>query len=170
VWAKGYEDLIHAFGLLKSKRPNLFCVIIGSGELLSSLLEQITSSGLENRVFLLGQTDHVKALKILKSCDIFVMPSRTEGTPIALLEAASIGVPILATKVGGIPELLTDQDALLIPENSPTAIVDGLLKLTDDKEFAQALGRSAQKRVDNLFTVENQLDATLELYNKVLQN
>lgn len=168
VWAKGYENLIRAFDLLKSEKKNIFCVIIGSGELHSSLSEQITHSNLSDKVFLLGHQNHENALAILKACDIFVMPSRTEGTPIALLEAAFLGLPILASNVGGIPELVTEQDAFLIPVDDPAALANGILKLAKDREFAQALCKSARSRVTNFFSVERLLDATLQAYHKAL--
>lgn len=168
VWAKGYEDLIQAFTLLKGKKHNLFCVIIGSGELHSLLLEEIVRNDLADRIFLLGHFKHKDALSVVKTCDIFVMPSRTEGTPIALLEAAALGIPILATRVGGIPELVTEQDALLVPADSPESLAAGILKLTEDKELAQLLSKNAYSRVNELFSAGKLLSATLEAYYKAL--
>ena len=167
VWAKGYEILIQAFELLKDEEKNVFCLIIGSGELHSALSEQIIRGDLSNRVFLLGHLDHEKALSILKTSDMFVMPSRTEGTPIALLEAAALGIPILATNVGGIPELVTDNDALLVSANSPKALANGIIKLANDRKFAQTISDSAQKRIADYFSIEKLLNATLQVYRKV---
>ena len=168
VWAKGYEDLIQAFTLLKGKKHNLFCAIIGGGELQSSLSKKIVRDNLTDRIFLLGHFDHKNALSAIKTCDIFVMPSRTEGTPIALLEAAALGIPILATNIGGIPELVTEQDALLVPANSPEALAAGLLKLAKDNKLAQLLSKNAYCRVNELFSVRKLLSATLDASHKAL--
>ena len=168
VWAKGYKSLIEAFAIIKDKMHNLFCIIVGGGELQHVLSEQITRNNLLDRVVLYGYSDHETALSILKACDIFVMPSRTEGTPIALLEAAALGVPIVATNVGGIPELVTTQEALLVPPDNPAALASSLMKLAEDRNFAKELSEHARFRVNELFSADQQLDATLNAYHSAL--
>lgn len=168
VWAKGYEILVQALTMVNKKNNRIYCLIMGDGELYSSLSKKITQSGLENHIFLYGHCAHSDALSILRACDIFVMPSRAEGTPVALLEAAALEIPILATKVGGIPELVTDEDALLVPANDPVSLANGLLKLTKDGSLSQSLSKKARSRVEKFFTLDIQLEATIATYNKVL--
>ena len=168
VWAKGYEDLIQAFEIVKEKNPRIFCLILGDGELRSSLEEQIAQRGLADRVILYGHCDHSLALSILKTCDIFVMPSRTEGTPIALLEAAILEIPIIATKVGGIPELLAEEEAILIPANDPISLASSLLKLAEDMPCARVMSAKACERIKKYFTTDIQVENTITTYNKVL--
>lgn len=170
VWAKGYENLIQAFNLIKEKNPLIHCLIIGDGEMYSLLSTQIAQNRLENYIFLYGYCDHLEALSILKACDIFVMPSRTEGTPIALLEAAAFEIPILATRVGGIPELVTEEDALLVPPDDPKTLANNLLCLAENAHLAKEMSRKAKQRVKELFTIDIQLEATLMAYKRVLQN
>jgi glycosyltransferase involved in cell wall biosynthesis len=167
VWAKGYDDLIDAFSKLDGKYSNLYCLIIGEGEMRPELEKQISSKGLQKRIHLLGFRKPDEVLSIVKASDFFVMPSRSEGTPIALLEAAALARPCLATRVGGIPDLLVDGDqALLVPPGDQEALVAGLSRLCDEPEFSSHLGHQAQQRVRKEFSIESQIEATVRAYRK----
>lgn len=169
VPVKGYDVLISAVQKVSSQIPQLFCLIVGEGECKEELSAQISGTGLENRVRLVGYYDRQNAMSILKSSDIFVMPSRYEGTPIALLEAAALARPILATSTGGIPELVKNEEhALLVPPGDPTALAEGLLKLALDRDYAQTLGQNAQQRICQHFNLESQVNATWNAYRKAL--
>ena len=166
---KGFDILIEAFAKIASQVPDLYCLIIGEGEDKEKLSEQIRSAGLEGRIRLLGYQDRSKAMSILKSSDIFVMPSRYEGTPIALLEAAALARPILATRAGGIPELVThEQHAYLVPTYEPEALAQGFVKMALDRDYAQKLGQNAQQRVRERFNPDSQVSETWAAYEKAL--
>jgi glycosyltransferase involved in cell wall biosynthesis len=170
VPVKGYDVLVSAMQRVASQAPQLFCLIVGEGEAKEDLAAQIRQTGLEGRVRLLGYYDRENAMAILKSSDIFVMPSRYEGTPIALLEAAALARPILASDTGGIPELVQHgEHAFLVPPGDPTALAQGLLKLALDREYAGILGQNAQQRVHKKFNLESQLTATWQAYQKALE-
>jgi glycosyltransferase involved in cell wall biosynthesis len=110
-------------------------------------------------------------MSILKSSDLFVMPSRYEGTPIALLEAAALARPILASATGGIPELVQHQEhAFLVLPGDPEALAQGLLKLTLDREYAALLGQRAQQRIHEKFNLKSQVKTTWQAYQKALDN
>lgn len=169
VPVKGYDVLINAVQKIASQVPQLYCLIVGEGEGKEELREQIRGAGLENRVHLLGYYDRQNAMSILKSSDIFVMPSRYEGTPIALLEAAALARPILASATGGIPELVQhEKHALLVSPGDPTALAQGLMKLTLDREYARSLGQRAQRRIRQKFNLDSQVNATWQAYKKAL--
>jgi len=171
VWAKGYEDLIAAISQVAKPVPNLFCIIVGEGELRSSLDAKIEQAGLKARVILAGYVEHDEVLSILKSSDIFVMPSRQEGTPIALLEAAAIGVPILATSSGGIPELVENgKQALLVPPGDSPALAAGLLELSQNPKRRRDLAMQAQAHVRAAFSLEAQVLATRLAYQKAFDH
>ena len=166
---KGFDILIEAFAQIAAQVPDLYCLIIGEGEDREKLSTQIHGAGLEKRIRLLGYQDRSKAMSILKSSDIFVMPSRYEGTPIALLEAAALGRPILAACAGGIPELVThEQHAHLVPIQDPAALAQGFVKLAQDRDYALRLGHDAQARVRERFNPESQVRETWAAYEKAL--
>jgi glycosyltransferase involved in cell wall biosynthesis len=167
VWAKGYEVLIEAIAQLAQKLPNLYCLIIGDGLQRVDLERQIEQAGLQGRIRLAGFRPPKETLSIVKNCDVFVMPSHSEGTPIALLEAAALGRPILATHVGGIPDLVNDgEQALLIPPGDVSTLATGLSRLIDDPELAAQLGTEAQRRVREDFSLQAMVDATMRAYWK----
>jgi glycosyltransferase involved in cell wall biosynthesis len=169
VTVKGYDVLISAMGQIASQVPRLYCLIVGEGECKEELSAQIREAGLEARVRLLGYYAREDAMSILKSSDIFVMPSRYEGTPIALLEAAALACPILASATGGIPELVQHEEhALLVPPNDPRELAQGLMKLTLDREYARSLGQNAQQRIQEKFNLDAQVRATWQAYQKAL--
>jgi glycosyltransferase involved in cell wall biosynthesis len=166
---KGFDILIEAFAQIASQVPDLYCLIIGEGEDKEKLVGQIRAASLEKRIRLIGYQDREKAMSILKSSDIFVMPSRYEGTPIALLEAAALARPILAACAGGIPELVThEQHAYLVPTQDTTALAQGFVKLALDRDYARTLGHNAQGRVRERFNPESQVNETWAAYEKAL--
>lgn len=167
VQIKGYDILIEAVKQACKEIPRLICVIIGEGEEQEKLAAQIQESGLEGRVVLAGYFDRNEVLSALKSSDLFVMPSRYEGTPIALLEAAALARPILASSTGGIPELVTNEEhALLVPIENPKAMAEGIIRLCKDREFAGKLAKNAQLHVNAKFNFKTQVNATLSAYQK----
>ncbi|HLO14189.1 MAG TPA: glycosyltransferase family 4 protein [Anaerolineales bacterium] len=169
VPVKGYDVLIEAMQKIAAEVPQLYCLIVGEGQCKEELLAQIRGVGMESRVRLLGYYDRKNAMSILKSSDIFVMPSRYEGTPIALLEAAALGRPILASFTGGIPELVRpDEHALLVPPGDPAALAQGLVRLALDRSYAETLGQHAQQRICQHFNLESQVNATWNAYRKAL--
>ncbi len=170
AWAKAHDDLIHAVAKAREKNPNLSCLIAGDGILKPSLKKQIDQLGADKFILLLGHVQHDELLQIIKACDVYVMPSRTEGTPIALLEAAALGKPIVASNVGGIPELVSNEEhALLVDVGSVDALASALLRIAEDAQLADRLGLQARERVAANFTLSTQLEATIESYIKAYE-
>jgi glycosyltransferase involved in cell wall biosynthesis len=165
VEAKGFSYLIAGFKRLTETYPDLYCLIVGEGYLYKRLAELIAQLGLETRVRLLGFREHEQTLAIVKACDLFVMPSLSEGTPVSLLEAASMGLPIVATHVGGIPALLThEQEGLLVEPASQEALITAIAYLHDHPETASRLGAQARQRVIRDFSLSEQAKATQNVY------
>lgn len=167
TWAKGYEDLISALELIVKEDKRIYCLIAGEGELRQRLEVQIRNSGLSEHILLLGYLPRIDVLSLMEVSDIFIMPSRSEGTPIALLEAAALRKPILATSVGGIPELLEDgEECILVSSGNLIELVDAIRTLIQDKALAERLAENAYRRVSQDFTVNSQVVATIQSYNK----
>ena len=169
VWAKGYDDLIKAFVSVSRQVPNAYLVIAGGGELHASLAAEISEAGLTPKVMLLGHCEPSMVLNILRASDVFVMSSRSEGVPYALLEAAALGLPILSTECGGIPEILTDQtDAILVPVSDQASLSAGMIKLLTDRSLSSQLGDNAKTRIKQRFSLPVQIEATRRAYLKAL--
>ncbi|MBE0683510.1 MAG: glycosyltransferase family 4 protein [Anaerolineales bacterium] len=167
VAIKGYDVLVDAAMQACQEIPLLTCVIIGEGNMRGELVDHIQKANLVGRVILAGYFDRNDVLAALKSSDIFVMPSRYEGTPIALLEAAALACPILASATGGIPELVINgEHALLVPPDNSSALAEGIVRLCKDRDFANYLGSKAQKYINTKFNLESQTAATLHAYQK----
>lgn len=162
---KGLEFLISAFDLLvkNNKEKYLKLAIIGDGEMRQQLEKLIASCGLNDKVVLLGRID--QASKYLRAFDIFVMSSVKEGLPYSLLEAQLAGVPIVATKVGGIPEIINDGvDGLLTRPKDPIDLAAKMQILIDNASIKDGLVQSSIKKVTNDFSLEEMLQKTLSLY------
>jgi glycosyltransferase involved in cell wall biosynthesis len=167
VWAKAHDDLINAIAIAREKNKNLYCFIAGDGELEDELQEQARRLGIQEYVLLPGHIDHNELLACLKASDLYVMPSRTEGTPVALLEAAVFGKPIVASDVGGIPELVFNEEhALLVEVGNVSALAQAILRVAGDVTFAHRLGEQARARVEANFSLARQAQLTAESYIK----
>jgi glycosyltransferase involved in cell wall biosynthesis len=171
VWAKGYDDFITAFSRAVDQIPNLHAVIAGSGELYADLSEQIKQAGLEKRVILLGFCESRTVFDILSAGDIYVMPSRSEGIPFALLEAAALGLPIVASDCGGIPEVVTNgKDALLVPVGDRAALSSALIELGTNKKLAEKLGLQAREKIKHDFAPAVHVEAMRRAYTNALMH
>lgn len=171
VPVKGFDVLIQAARQACRRITRLVCVIVGEGKSRAELARQIQSAGLEGRVILAGHLARGAVLAALQSSDLFVMPSRYEGTPIALLEAAALARPIVASSTGGIPELVKDgEHALLVPPGSAAALAEGIVRLCEDRALGDRLGRDAARHVRGRFNLEDQATATRDAHRRAWLN
>jgi glycosyltransferase involved in cell wall biosynthesis len=168
-WQKDYPCLIRAFARIANAHPRLHCLIMGEGHLRDKLQGEIERAGLGCRVRLLGFRSRDEVLTIVHSADMFVMSSHYEGTPVALLEAAALGKPIVASAVGGIPELVADgREALLFPESDSDAFAAALERFLATPGLMVRCGVAAARRVRAEFTTEIQARSTAACYREAL--
>ena len=169
VAIKGFDILIQTAHLLGQQLENVHFLIVGDGQCKPELLDQVNALGVNKSVTFAGSQDHETVLSFVKSSDIFIMPSRYEGTPIALLEAASLGIPVIASNVGGIPELVQDQvHALLVPPDDPQSLAQAVKRIINDKKLAETLSANAVERIKEKFNIDRQLELTWSAYQKAL--
>ena len=163
---KGVQHFVSAAVRLASARTDARFVVAGAGSQAQALAEQIPV-GLRDRVVLLGDVRPVEP--ITAKLVVLVLPSIAEGLPGALFEAGALGVPVVATAVGGIPEVVVDGvTGILVPPQDPAALADAIASLLDDPERARAMGEAGRQRVEQHFTVERMVAETLALYEELL--
>lgn len=160
---KGIPYAIDALYLLKEKYPELMLYIIGEGSGRDLIKKQITKRKLEDKVKLVGFIDAANVY--LKAFDVFMLPSLSEAFGYVLLEAGLAEIPVIATSVGGIPEVIDDVGILVPPRNSRT-LADAIEILLQDKEKAKSFGMELKDRIHNTFTIQNMLEKTLDVYTK----
>ena len=142
-------------------------LLIGRGELEATLKQEAKDLGIEEHVQFLGFRDDVPS--ILSVMDVFVLPSLSEGLSVALLEAMAAGIPTIATRVGGNPELVIDQrTGFLIPPRDTETLASKLLILLQDKELSRTLGDNGRKRVKDSFSFEAMVNNYQQLYERLL--
>ena len=143
--------------------PNTKCIVIGDGEDGEELQNRIISLGLQKSVFLAGFIPDAE--KLLKAFDIFVLPSVKEGLPYVIIAAMQAGLPIIATNIGGIPDMIEhEKNGLLIRPKDPENLADAILDLVKNKEKRQTLGIEARKISETNFKLRDMVDETIALY------
>jgi glycosyltransferase involved in cell wall biosynthesis len=154
---KGLDLLIAAFTEVLGAFPDARLLIVGEGTEKATLASSAVEAGIAESVVLAGHSDRVRT--ILASVDVYVLSSRYEGMANTLLEAMSVGAPIVATDVSGTREAVRDGvDALVVPPDDSRAIRDAVLRLLRNRELAGALGQSALARAESLFSPERMAD------------
>ena len=143
---KGVETLIDALPPVLAHDPRVQVALVGDGPLRESLMSRARSVGVAHAVHFLGE--HGDPIAVLRAADIFVLPSWAEAFPYVMLEAMSVGLPIVATRVGGIPEALTDNaTGLIVAPRDPLPLARALIELLADRELRVRLGDAATRMV-----------------------
>lgn len=160
---KGLPYAIGAIAILAQKNPSLFYFILGAGEEQKKLAGLIKQHDLQGRVFLLGFVEN--AVNYLKAFDIFVLPSTKEGLPYVLLEAGLAGLPVVASRVGGIPEIIEDgKTGLLVPSRDKDALCAALQRIIGSPDLRDSFGSALKERIVNDFSLETMISQTKMLY------
>ena len=146
---KGADVLVEALGLLRDLPIALS--VLGTGREAAALAGRAAALGVSERVHWHGTVPD--AARLLPAFDCFVLSSRTEGTPMVLFEAMAAGVPVVATAVGGVPDIVSAEEALLIPPESPAALAGAIRAGYADPAVAAARARAARRRLDRDYGV-----------------
>lgn len=162
---KGYDVLLDAARLLADRGLPVRIAAAGRGPLRTTLHARHIELALNDRFQFLGQRDD--ALRLMAGSDAFVLASRQEGLPVTLMEATSLGLPIVATRVGGVPQVLEHEvNALLVPPNDPGALLEAMARLAMDPDLRDRLGRQARLR-SSMFDVGQASRAVGDIYRQM---
>lgn len=177
VEKKGLGDLIEAADILRRRGRGFRIEIIGDGPLRGALEERVAERGLQERIRLLGAQPHSAVRQAYARAAAFALPcvvasdGDRDGIPNVLLEAMASGVPVISTKVSGIPELIEpDREGMLIPPNSPEDLAKALERLLTDPELSGRLARAAREKIEKAFSVEENCRRLLDVFREAGAN
>lgn len=167
VYEKGHEFLVEAMSIVAKEEPHAIAGICGAGPLHDQLQTQIERLGLQDKVKLLGQWDEISEL--LAASDVFVLPSRWEGLPMALLEGMMAGLPVIAARVEGVEEVVQPgEHGLLVPLESPEELAQAILQLLHSPEDRQRMGKAARERVLSSYATDRMCESYLQVIEQGL--
>jgi len=165
---KGHTYLIDAAVPVVRRFPDVVFLVVGRGGLRDELEAQAQRLGVASRFHFLGHREDVRDL--LGVCEVFVLPSLSEGMPLSILEAMAAGIPAVATRVGGVPEVIEDGKAgILVPPADSHALAKGIATLLEDRTLATKMGNSAREVVARRFCLTRMVQAYQEIYASLLR-
>ena len=168
---KNHAGLVDAFirllALVPEKRAQLRLAIVGDGPLLPSIREKIAAEGIADLVWLPGARTDIA--DIMRSFSIFVLSSIAEGTPITILEAMATGLPVVSTRVGGVPEVVVDGvTGMLVPASDAEALANAMALYVRQPELAVQHGMAGKERVLRQYSMASMLSAYTTMYDDML--
>lgn len=163
---KGHRYLIEAANILRAKTRKLKVVIVGEGSLRLELTKQAQNLNIKDAVYFMGFRADIP--RILASLDLFVLSSHLEGLGSSIMDAMACRLPVVATRTGGIPELVKNgETGLLVPPRNSEALAEAILTLYRDKRLAARLARAGYEYVHQQFSAEAMADKTIAVYDKI---
>jgi glycosyltransferase involved in cell wall biosynthesis len=161
---KGADVLIDALSIM-SKRNVRIC-FVGDGPEAEPLRERASRAGVADQIHWAGMRP--SAARLFQAFDVFVLSSRTEGTPIVLFEAAAARVPIVATAAGGVPDVVSKREAVLVAHSRPGLLARAIEESLEDTPERRARLENAQARIETQFALAPWLDCYEEIYSSLL--
>jgi len=160
---KGLEYTIEAITLLKKSIPQIIFVVMGEGEERKNLEKLIQKNNLENIVFLVGHKNNASTL--LKALDIFTLTSTTEAFPYAILEAGLAELPVIASNVGGIPDIIeSERSGFLVKPKNPQEIASAIEHIIKNQGETKAIGEKLHRKIITDFSINKMLEEISEIY------
>lgn len=169
VWNKGFDVLLRAYATLAARYPDVDLVVAGDGPEHDGLVTLARELGIADRVVFPGRTDRAMTATLFHHAQLFVLPSLHEPFGIVNLEAMTAGKAVIATRAGGVPEIVHEgQNGLLVPPGDATALAGAIETLLRDPTHAEALGQVGARLVREQYTWERVASSYLKLYDQVL--
>ena len=150
---KNHRGFLEALGTVVARHPEVLVLFAGEGELEGEIRAEAESRGLIPFLRFLGLRRDVP--RILEALDLFVLPSLWEGLPNVMLEAMAAGVPVVATRVGGVPDVLTDGETGILCETSSSAIAEGILRALDHRQDSERMAEKARTLIRERYDIRN---------------
>jgi glycosyltransferase involved in cell wall biosynthesis len=164
---KGHPTLIEAWPQVLAEFPDATLLVVGEGSRRAALEAQVAALGLSRSVVFTGRRDDVPA--VTAALDVAVLPSYREAQGLTILEAMALSRPVVASNVGGIPEMIEDgRTGLLVPPHDPAALAGAITRLLRDHPLADTLARAAHDQVHERFCVELMARAVETIYDESL--
>lgn len=164
--SKGYHDMVNAFKLLQKKNCKSRLVMVGAGSLHESIRSQVETLDLGQSVLLAGERHDIPQL--LASSDIFASSSHREGLPLSLLEAMMAELPIVATAVGDVPNVVTQEMGIVVPARQPEELAAALEELVTSPERRRAMGKAARVRALGEYSLDIWMKRHVRMYTEML--
>lgn len=165
---KGIQFMIRALPQVLTSHPNTYYLIVGSGSHQDILIAEADKAGVRKRVIFAGLRKDVP--RLLAASDVFVLPTLTEALPTVLAEAMGAGLPVIASRVGGVPEMIADgQNGLLVEPEDPDSLSRACIRLLDRPGERATMGAAGWQIVNQKFSIERQVEQLKELYLEQLQ-
>ena len=165
---KGIQFLIRAMPAILASHPNTYYLIVGSGSHRDALVEEVSRAGVNQRVIFAGMRTDVP--RLLAASDIFVLPTLTEALPTVLAEAMAARLPLIASRVGGIPEMITEaQNGFLIEPEDQEGLSRACIRLLKNQEERAEMGAEGWKIVNQKFSIQRQVEQLKDLYLEQLK-
>lgn len=163
---KGVFDLLEAVAALRGRFPQLRLVLAGTGPAQTQVAERACVLGITPHVELPGWVDAAARDALLANADVFVLPSYYEGMPMSVLEAMAAGLPVIASRVGGIPEMFDQEvEGLLIAPGDVSALTTAIERLLSNPYLRETIGRAAQRKVERCYASERVIEQLEAVYH-----
>ena len=168
---KGPLVLVEALARVNRESPSAVTRVAGIGPQLTQVEARVRELGLREAVEFVGHySETLGRTAFMTSLDVFVLPSFAEGTPNGIIEAMAHGVPVIATTVGGIPDILDGDSGILVPPGDIAALAEAMLLLARDHSRRAAMGTAAKQRYEKLFSQKAVLPLMIQTYSRVTRN
>ena len=162
---KGHPTLLEAWPLVLDRVPAAYLLIVGEGSRLDALHQIARDQGVERHVIFTGRRDDIPA--VTAAFDVAVLPSYREAQGLTILEAMAMSRPVVASNVGGIPEMIENGvNGVLVPPHDPPALADAIASLLEDHQRADMIGRAGHDTVHDRFCIQLMVNAVQELYDE----
>lgn len=162
---KNHRNLVEGFAKALKENKYLRLLLVGDGELYGEIKNSIEQQNLDSKITLLGNRSDV--VNLLYDADCFILPSNYEGMPISMIEAMGSAMPIIATAVGSVPDMIVHNFNGYLCDTSPNSICEAILKLADDESLRKRLGQNALENARNNYSAQAMAESYCKLYDGV---